>query len=108
MVNPTELIRAREEKRAEAEAKAKKKAAAQELERQKKIKKLERGSVPPEQLFKPPNVPAGVYGSWDDQGLPLTNGEGKELSKNQTKKVQKEWTAQRKLHEEYLAWKKEV
>ncbi|KAI9455482.1 tRNA synthetases class I (C) catalytic domain-containing protein [Lactarius psammicola] len=107
LVDPAELIRAREEKRAQAEAKAAKKAAAQELERQKKLQKLERGSVPPEQLFRPPNVPEGVYGSWDDQGVPLTDGEGKELSKNQTKKVRKEWIEQRKLHEEYLAWKKE-
>ena len=108
MVDPAELIRAREEKRAQSEAKAAKKAAAQELERQKKLQKLERGSVPPEQLFKPPNVPEGVYGSWDDQGLPLTDGEGRELSKNQTKKVQKEWATQKRLHEECLAWKKEV
>lgn len=109
LVDPTELIRTREEKRAQVEAKAAKKAAAQELERQKKLKKLERGSVPPEQLFKPPNVPEkGVYGSWDDRGLPLTDGEGKELSKNQTKRVQKEWEAQKRLHEEYLAWKKEM
>jgi cysteinyl-tRNA synthetase len=107
LVDPAELIRAREDKRAQVDAKAAKKAAAQEVERQKKQQKLERGSVPPEQLFKPPNVPEGVYGSWDDQGVPLTDGEGKELSKNQTKKVQKEWAAQRKLHEEYLAWKKE-
>ncbi|KAI0001262.1 hypothetical protein BJV74DRAFT_876788 [Russula compacta] len=99
LVDPAELIRAREEKRVQAEAKAAKKATAQELERQKKLQKLERGSVPPEQLFKPPNVP---------EGLPLTDGEGKELSKNQTKKVQKEWTRQKELHEEYLAWKKEV
>ncbi|KAH9985349.1 tRNA synthetases class I (C) catalytic domain-containing protein [Russula vinacea] len=108
LVDPAELIRTREEKRAQVEAKAAKKAAGQELERQKKLQKLERGSVPPERLFKPPNVPEGVYGSWDDRGLPLTDGEGKELSKNQTKKVQKEWATQKKLHEEYLAWKKEV
>lgn len=108
LVDPAELIRMREEKRAQVEAKAAKKAAAQELERQKKLQKLERGSVPPERLFKPPNVREGVYGSWDDRGLPLMDGEGKELSKNHTKRVQKEWEAQKRLHEEYLAWKKEV
>jgi len=108
LVDPAELIRAREEKRAEGEAKAAKKAAAQELERQKNMQKMERGSIPPEQVFKPPNVLEGVYGSWDDQGVPLTDGEGKELSKNQAKKVQKGWTTQKRLHEEYLAWKKEV
>jgi cysteinyl-tRNA synthetase len=69
---------------------------------------MERGRVAPEQVFKPPNVPEGVYGSWDDQGLPLTDGEGKELSKNQSKKAQKEWTTQKRLHEEYLAWKMEA
>ena len=107
LVDPAELVRAREEKRVQTEAKAAKKAAAQEVERQKKQQKLERGRIPPEELFKPPNVPEGVYGSWDDQGVPLTDGEGQELRKNQTKKVQKELIAQRKLHEEYLAWKKE-
>ncbi|KAI0305388.1 tRNA synthetases class I (C) catalytic domain-containing protein [Multifurca ochricompacta] len=93
LVDPAELIRAREEKRAQAEAKAGKKAAAQELERQKKQQKLERGRVPPEQLFRPPYVPGGFMA-------------GKELSKNRTKKVQKEWGEQKRLHEEYTAWKK--
>jgi cysteinyl-tRNA synthetase len=41
-----------------------------------------------------------------DQGVPLTDGEGKELCKNQTMKVQKEWIVQRKPREEYLPWKK--
>ena len=89
------------------EAKAAKKTAAQEEERQKKQQKLERGSVPLEQLFKPPNVPEGVYGSWDDQGMPLTDGEGNELSKNQMKKIRNMRAAHGKLHEQYLAWKKE-
>ncbi|CCL99049.1 uncharacterized protein FIBRA_01060 [Fibroporia radiculosa] len=103
-VPPAELIKARDEKRAQAEAKAAQKAAAVEAERQKRLKKLEKGSVAPQDMFKPPNVSEGAYGSWDENGLPLTDGEGKELSKNQTKKVQKDWTAQKKLHEDFLAW----
>jgi cysteinyl-tRNA synthetase len=106
LVPPTELIKAREEKRAQIEAKAVKKAVAVETERLKRQQKLEKGRMPPTEMFKPPNVAEGMYSAWNDVGLPLADGEGKELSKNQAKKVQKDWTAQKKLHEDYLAWKK--
>jgi cysteinyl-tRNA synthetase len=105
LVDPEELIRAREEKRAQYEAKAGKKAANVEAERQKKMQKLAKGRVSPSEFFKPPNVPEGTYGSWNEDGLPLTDGEGKELSKNQLKKIQRDWNSQKKLHEEYLEWK---
>ncbi|KAF8236044.1 hypothetical protein L208DRAFT_1391483 [Tricholoma matsutake] len=107
LVPPTELIKARDEKRAQIEAKAAKKAVTGEAERLKRQRKLEKGRMPPTEMFKPPNVAEGMYSTWDDMGLPLADGDGKELSKNQTKKVQKEWTAQRNIHEDYLAWKKE-
>ena len=92
LVSPADLIKAREEKRAIAEAKASKKAAQVEAERLKRLQKVEKGRVVPRDMFKPPNVLEGVYGSWNDEGIPgpLTYGEGKELSKNQTKKVQKD------------------
>ncbi|KAJ8084492.1 cysteinyl-tRNA synthetase [Marasmius tenuissimus] len=104
LVDPAELLRARDEKKAQVEAKAAKKAAAAEAERQKRLQRLEKGRVPPEQMFKSPNVPEGTYGSWDDTGIPLTDGEGKELSKNQVKKVQKSYADQKKLHDEFLAY----
>jgi cysteinyl-tRNA synthetase len=86
------------------EAKAAKKAAAVEAEQQKRLKKLEKGRTPPESMFKVPNVPDGTYKSWDESGLPLTDGEGKELTKNQIKKAKKEWDAQKKLHADFLVW----
>jgi len=107
LVPPTELIKARDEKRAQIEAKAAKKAAAVEAERLKRQQRLDKGRVPPVELFKPPNVPEGMYSTWNDEGLPLSDGEGKELSKNQAKKVQRDLTAQIKLHADYLAWKRE-
>lgn len=106
LVPPAELIKARDEKRAIAEAKAASKAAKIEAERQKRIQKLEKGRVPPQELFKPPNVPEGTYGSWDEDGVPLTDHEGKELSKNRAKTVRKEWANQKKAHEEFLAWQR--
>lgn len=104
-MDPEELIKAREEKRALQEAKASKKAAVVEAERQKKIQRMEKGRVAPVDMFKPPHVSEGTYGSWDEDGLPLTDAEGKELSKNQLKKTQNSWGAQRKLHDEYLGWR---
>lgn len=106
LVPPAELIKARDEKRAQIEAKAAKKAASVEAERQKRLQKLEKGRVAPQQMFKPPITAEGIYGSWNDDGLPLTDSEGKELSKSQAKKVQKDWVAQKKLHEDFLAWQK--
>ena len=107
LVDPVELIRAREEKRAQAAAKAAKKAASSEAEKAKKLEKILKGRLPPGEMFQPPNVPEGAYGRWNEDGLPLTDGEGKELSKNQVKKTVKEWTLQKKLHEEYLEWERQ-
>jgi cysteinyl-tRNA synthetase len=106
LVPPAELIKARDEKRAQIEAKAAKKAASVESERQKRLQKLEKGRVAPQDLFKPPNSAEGMYGSWNDDGIPLTDAEGKELSKNQAKKAQKDWATQKKLHDDFLAWQK--
>ncbi|KAF9564747.1 cysteinyl-tRNA synthetase [Agrocybe pediades] len=106
LVPPADLIKAREEKRALAEAKAAKKATQVEAERQKRLQKIEKGRVAPGDLFKPPNVPEGKYQSWNEEGIPLTDSEGKEISKNAVKKFQKEYAAQIKLHEEFLAYQK--
>ena len=65
----------------------------------------ERGRVPPGELFRPPHC--AEFGAWDAQGVPLADRDGKELSKSASKKVQKEWAAQKKRHEEFLAWQKQ-
>lgn len=104
LVPATELIKARDEKRALAEAKAASKAAKEKAEQQKRLQKLEKGRVSPQEMFKPPNVKETEYGSWNDDGIPLTLGDGSPLSKNAAKKAQKEWAAQKKAHEEFLAW----
>ena len=107
LVSPAELMRAREAKRTILEEKAAKKAASVELERQRQQQKMEKGRLSPKDMFKPPNVPQGKYSSWNELGIPLTDGDGKELSKNQAKKVEKEYTGQAKLHEEFLAWQRD-
>lgn len=104
LVPPAELIKARDEKRIQQEERAQKKAQAILLERQKRLEKIERGRLPPHEMFKPPNVSEEAYGSWDGAGFPLTTGEGVELSKNQIKNLHKKYQIQEKLHQEFLKW----
>ncbi|CAE6356997.1 unnamed protein product [Rhizoctonia solani] len=104
LVPPETLIRARDEKLAQAAEKSAKKAAQTEATRAKQIAKLERGKLSPTEMFRPPNVPEGTYGSWDDRGIPLTDAAGAELPKSRSKKLAKEWEIQNKAHEEWNAW----
>ena len=60
-----------------------------EAERIRRLERLEKGRIAPEDRFKPPNVVDGIYSSWDDSGLPLTDGKGEELSKSAVKKAKK-------------------
>lgn len=104
LVPPSELVKARDEKRRRLEAQAAKKAASFQAGQEKLLAKLERGRTPPEQFFKPPNVPEGTYSQWNDQGIPTADGDGAKLSKNQEKRALKQWADQKKLHDEFLTW----
>lgn len=104
LVDPAQLLKAREEKRAMLEAKAAKRSAAARAEHQKRLAKLEKGRTPPSEMFRPPHVAAGTFGSWDADGLPLTDPEGNPLSKNAIKKAQKDYANQVKAHKEFLEW----
>lgn len=106
-MSPQDLIKARDEKRALSESKAAKKIAAAEAERNKRKQRLEKGRVPPEEMFKPPHTPEGTWSAWNEKGLPIVDGEGKEVSKSGAKKLAKDWDSQKKLHDEYLAWRRE-
>ena len=107
LVDPAVLISAREEKAAAAADKAAKKAANAAAAEAKRIATLEKGRVSPTDMFKPPNVAEGTWTAWDDQGLPLKDGQGEEISKGASKKCAKEWKAQEKAHEAWKAWQAE-
>ncbi|KAG9102697.1 hypothetical protein FRC06_001405 [Ceratobasidium sp. 370] len=106
LVSPDALIKARDEKLAALADKSAKKSAQADAAKAKQLAKLEKGKVPPSDMFRPPNVPEGTYGSWDERGIPLTDGKGVEITKNQGKKLLKEWEIRGKLHEEWKAWTK--
>ena len=96
------LVRAREEKAAAlADKQARKQAAADEAER-KRREKLERGRVAPVALFRPPHDDRG-WSAWDDDGVPIKDADGAELSKAKRKALIKEHAAQGRLHEAFLA-----
>lgn len=76
--------------KAAAKDKAKAEAAAKEKER------LEKGKLAPVDMFKTPE-----YSEWDADGLPTKDKEGKDVAKAQTKKLKKQWDAQKKLHDAY-------
>ena len=103
-MDPAALLRAREEKEAALAEKAAKKAAQVEADKARRLAKLEKGKLSPSEMFKPPNVPEGTYGSWNDDGVPLTDATGAELPKSRVKKVAKEWEIQTKMHKEWLAY----
>ena len=106
LVDPSILIKQREEKAAQAADKAAKKAANAAAAEKQKQAQLEKGRIPPSEMFKPPQSDA--YSAWDDAGLPTKDKEGVEVSKAGGKKLLKELKTQEKLHDAFLAWQKEL
>jgi cysteinyl-tRNA synthetase len=97
-----ELRRARDEKKAAAEAKLARKAAAAKDAQAKRLAKLEKGKLSPDEMYRPPNVAENLYSEWDAEGIPTKDGEGVELSKAKSKKFKKDRDIQAKLHQEWL------
>ncbi|KAI9246848.1 cysteinyl-tRNA synthetase [Sporodiniella umbellata] len=98
LVSREELIQQREKKLAiAAEKEAKKAAAAAERER-KRLEKLEKGKLAPQDMFKQ----SEEFSQFDEQGLPTHTKDGQEVAKSRKKKLVKEYDIQKKLHEEYL------
>ncbi|KAF9917835.1 hypothetical protein BX616_011133 [Lobosporangium transversale] len=100
-----ELAAQRQLKLQQAAEKAAKKEELARAKEQARLAKLEKGKVPPMEMFKQ-GPGAEEYGSFEaETGIPLTDKEGQELPKSRRKKLTKEWEAQKKLHEDYLAEK---
>jgi len=106
LVDPSILIRQREEKANQIAEKQAKKAENARLAEEKRLATLEKGRIPPKDMFKAENSTEG-WTEWDEMGLPIKDKEGKEISKGQSKKFLKEFKAQEKAHEAFLAWQKE-
>ncbi|CCH42167.1 cysteinyl-tRNA synthetase [Wickerhamomyces ciferrii] len=93
----TELIKQREEKEQREKEKLAKKAAQQKLKEQQEKERMEKAKTAPNDLFK-----TSEYSEWDEPGIPTKDKEGNEVTKSAKKKLQKQYDAQKKLHNEYL------
>eukprot|EP01031_Cornospumella_fuschlensis_P025509 gene25509-30796_t len=83
------------------EAAQKKQREKEERER-KEREKEEKAKIPPEQLFRlPPH--AGAYSAYDAEGLPTHDKDGQPLSASALKKLQKERSKQKEMHDKFLA-----
>lgn len=98
-VPASELLAARDEKRRiQAEKERAKEKAREERERAEKEKE-EKARVRPEEMFR-----NEMYSAWDEEGIPVKDAKGGEVSKGLRGKLRKLWEKQRKVYE---AWQRE-
>lgn len=93
-----QILHQQQEKVRIAEEKAAKKAAQAAAAAKKEAERLEKMKIDPKDMFRDSNV----YSEWDEQGLPIKDKSGEEVSKSAKKKLLKQWQQQEKLHNEYL------
>ncbi|KIW16864.1 cysteine-tRNA ligase [Exophiala spinifera] len=87
--------------RREREEKARAKEEAKKKREQEALEKLQKGKLAPSEMFKPPH--SEEFSAWDPDGVPTAAKDGSALSASRVKRLKKEWDAQRKAHEKYLA-----
>ncbi|TIC76045.1 hypothetical protein E3Q00_00177 [Wallemia mellicola] len=98
LVNPDQLKAVKEEKEKQIALKAARSKLAKEQAEAKRIEKLKKGSVKPEEMFKN----STEFSQFDDQGIPTHDKDGQELAKKRRKNLIKEFESQTKLYKEYL------
>lgn len=98
LVNPDELRGARAEKERQVQLKAERSKLAKEQAELKRIEKLKKSSVKPEDLFKESHE----FSKFDDQGIPTHDSQGEELSKKRRKNLIKDYEIQVKTYKEYV------
>eukprot|EP00534_Pseudo-nitzschia_fraudulenta_P006377 CAMPEP_0201180444 /NCGR_PEP_ID=MMETSP0851-20130426/116201_1 /ASSEMBLY_ACC=CAM_ASM_000631 /TAXON_ID=183588 /ORGANISM="Pseudo-nitzschia fraudulenta, Strain WWA7" /LENGTH=778 /DNA_ID=CAMNT_0047464655 /DNA_START=16 /DNA_END=2352 /DNA_ORIENTATION=+ len=101
MDDPEVIRKEVEEKRQKALEAAAKKLTSKFERLTTELQKAQQASITPSELFKVgPN--AEKWGTYDEDGKPLTTKEGEELSKSQQKAIKKELNNQDKAHQKLL------
>lgn len=83
--------------KAEQEASKELKKKAKEAREKEAAARADKGKLSHLAMFR-----TTEYSAWDDQGLPIKDAAGEEITKSKTKKLKKDWERQKKLHEEWL------
>ncbi|KAJ1896425.1 cysteinyl-tRNA synthetase [Kickxella alabastrina] len=99
--DPEVIRRERAARQAEEDAKLAKKEAATRAAEEKRQKRLAEGKLAPADMFRTPEM-CELYSDWRDNGIPSKDKAGEELPKSKVKKLEKAYSAQEKLHNEYL------
>lgn len=98
---PAEQLQAQRAEKEKAMAdKAARKAAAAAAAAAKRRERLERGRIPPAELFRPPH--STEYSAWDDDHVPTHDQAKEALGKKRRKNCEKEMERHKQLHAEYL------
>jgi len=104
LVPPETLLEARRQKRAAADEKTAKKAENLRKEQERQKEQMEKGRIPPSEMFKGER---SAYLDWDADGFPLKKLDGQDLSKNEIKKLRNQFDQQAKKHAAYLVWRRD-
>jgi cysteinyl-tRNA synthetase len=91
------LAAALEERKAATATKSLEAQARREAEEIKKKQLAEKAKLSHLEMFK-----NAEYSEWDEQGIPIRDKKGDEVTKSQKKKLAKEWERQKKLYEGHL------
>ena len=84
--------------KAEQEAREEQKKRAKEDREKEAAAKADKGKLSHFDMFR-----TAEYSAWDEEGLPLKDAAGEEITKSKGKKLRKDWERQKKMHE---AWRK--
>lgn len=94
-----ELLAQREEKAIKENERLAQKETAKLAREKEEAEKAEKAKIPPTEMF----LQDARYSAWNENGLPTTMADGKEVAKSALKKLTKEWEKQKKVHEEWKA-----
>lgn len=101
MEDPEVVMREIERKRAREEEKRAEKERRAIAAREAELALLEKGKVPPENMFKIDGE-REKYSEWDADGMPTKMIDGTDVTKSGRKKLEKERERQTKLHKRFL------
>lgn len=88
-------IMEKDQRQKEKEAKKKEQARLREA---KEAERRLKAQLSPNEMFRN----SELYSVWDEEGLPLKDKDGVDITKSMLKKLKKQWEQQKKLHEEYF------
>ncbi|KAK3102977.1 hypothetical protein FSP39_015466, partial [Pinctada imbricata] len=102
LVDKETLLKEKAEKQRQEEQKRLEKERKKKEQAEKEAAKEAQDRIPPSELFR---KETDKYSKFDEKGIPTHDAEGKELPKSAIKKLMKQYDAQDKRHQKYLASK---